>query len=202
MLRMKSSSSLGDNGHSPRAVGALRAIRVDARYRATPERVFFAWLDPDVARRWLFATATRPIAQAEIDARAGGAFRFVDRRDAHRGEHRGEYIEIVAHRRLVFSLALVDRPAVPTRVSIEIEGSRAGCQLSLTHESVPSDLVRVTEARWTGILYGLGVTLDSLAGDPMPKRRRIVPGPVLQRLALSQAASRRESQPPRNPRSE
>ena len=54
-------------------------VRVDARYGALPERVFNAWLDPDVARQWLFATATRPLAHVAIDARAGGSFRFVER---------------------------------------------------------------------------------------------------------------------------
>jgi len=38
---------------------------------------------------------------------------------------------------------------------------KTGCELALTHESVPPECARHTEARWTGILYGLGVTLDS-----------------------------------------
>jgi hypothetical protein len=31
----------------------------------------------------------------------------------------------------------------------------------LVHENLSSDAVRYLEDRWTGILYGLGVTLDS-----------------------------------------
>ena len=199
---MKSPQRLGNNGRSHPAVAAPATIRVDARYGAVPRRVFNAWLDPDIAGKWLFATATRPIASVEIDARVAGPFRFVERREGSRVEHTGEYIEIVPHRRLVFSLALDDRPRVLTRVSVEIEPRGVGCQLSLTHENVPSDQVDATEARWTGILYGLGVTLDSYADDPMAKRRRIAPDAVVRHLALDDPAGRRDFQPPRNPRSE
>jgi hypothetical protein len=87
-------------------------------------------------------------------------------------------------------------------VSVVIEPRGIGCQLSLTHENVPSDQVDATEARWTGILYGLGVTLDSYADDPMAKRPRIAPDAVAQHLALDDPAGRRDFQPPSNPRSE
>ena len=51
-----------------------RSIHVTRRVRGTPEQLFDAWLDADVARRWLFATATEPMTQVEIDARVGGSF--------------------------------------------------------------------------------------------------------------------------------
>ena len=102
----------------------------------------------------------------------------------------------------MFSLALDDRPRVLTRVSVEIEPRETGCMLSLTHEDLPADRVQDMEARWTGILYGLGVTLDSYADDPMAKRRRIAPDAVVRHLALDDPAGRRDFQPPSNPRSE
>ena len=159
-------------GHVGSAVSARRsalkmqrhaAIRVTHRYDAPSARVFFAWLDPEVARRWLFATASRPMAHVEIDARAKGAFCFVDRRDDEIARYTGEYVEIFPHRRLVFKLSLENRPHVVTRVTVEIAPLKKGCDLTLTHEDVPSDHAEHIEARWTGILYGLGVTLDSAA---------------------------------------
>ncbi len=136
-------------------------IRVMRRYAAAPERVFDAWLDPVVARRWLFATASRPLAHVEIDARVAGCFCFVERRARDVTRYRGEYIEIVPHRRLVFTLCSDAYPRVDARVRVDIAALAAGCELRLTQQNVPADHAEHIEGRWTGMLYGLGVTLDS-----------------------------------------
>ncbi|MCW5605067.1 MAG: SRPBCC domain-containing protein, partial [Burkholderiales bacterium] len=73
-------------------------VRVTQRFGAPAERVFDAWLDPEVAGRWLFATAWRPPARVKIDARVGGSFCFVERRDGMEIEHAGAYVEIVRPR--------------------------------------------------------------------------------------------------------
>jgi uncharacterized protein YndB with AHSA1/START domain len=137
------------------------AIRVTRRFSARSDHVFNAWLDPGIAGRWLFATASRPMAHVEIDARVEGSFCFVDRRDSEITEYTGEYIEIVPERRLVFTLSLEENPHVVTRVTVEIAPLTKGCELTLTHENLPQDRASHIEGRWTGILYGLGVTLDS-----------------------------------------
>jgi len=157
----------GKNGNArPRAARPPR-IRVTRRFRAPHERVFRAWLDPEIAGRWLFATALHPMTEVEIEPRVGGSFRFADRRDGTNVEHAGRYLEIVPHRRLVFTLALGKRPRVRTRVIAEISPLKTGCKLALTHEDVPAERAGEAEARWVGLLYGLDETLA--AG---PGRRR------------------------------
>ncbi|MGH8661906.1 MAG: SRPBCC family protein [Burkholderiales bacterium] len=136
-------------------------VRVLQRYRAPAGRVFDAWLDSKRAGRWLFATATCPMAQVKIDARVGGSFSFVDGNDARGVEYVGEYLEIVRPRRLVFTLAMESRPRAVTRVTVEIEGLKSGCELRLLHENVPSRQAIQAEKRWTGVLYGLGETLGA-----------------------------------------
>jgi uncharacterized protein YndB with AHSA1/START domain len=137
------------------------ALRVTKRYSAPPERIFDAWIDPAIARAWLFATASRPMAHVRIDARVGGAFRLVDERHGQVIEYAGEYVELSPHRRLVFTLALENRPHEMTRVVVEIARLKARSKLTLVHENVPAQMVSRLKARWIGILYGLGVTLDS-----------------------------------------
>jgi uncharacterized protein YndB with AHSA1/START domain len=134
-------------------------IRVSQRFDAPPERVFDAWLDPAMASSWLFATALHPIARVEIDARPGGSFRFVDRRDGDETEHTGRYLEIAPPRRLAFTLSAGAGGRDTTRVSVEITAQASGCELTLTHESVPRGEASRTEGRWTGMLYGLGTRL-------------------------------------------
>jgi uncharacterized protein YndB with AHSA1/START domain len=138
------------------------AVRVTYRYGVPPARVFDAWLDPELAGRWLFATASHPIAHPEIDPRVGGSFRFVDRRSSEVAKYSGEYVEIVPHRRLVFTLSMEKPPCAVTRVVVEIARVARGCVLKLTHEHVPREHASRIEGRWTGILYGLGETIDPI----------------------------------------
>ena len=134
------------------------AVHLTRRFDASARQVFDAWLDPAMAGRWLFATATRPMTHVMIEARVGGRFRLANRRD---GVHRGRFVEIVPHRRLVFEHVDAEHPGVTTRVAINIAPRKRGCALRLIHENLPPGHAEHTEARWDGILYGLGETLDS-----------------------------------------
>jgi len=161
---MKSLLRPRKNGRSRSIAQRPAAIRITRRFSAPSEQVFDAWLDPEVAGRWLFATASRPMTHVEIDARVEGAFCFADRRDGEIIEYSGEYIEIVPHRRLAFTLSMEDHWYITTRVTVEITALKTGSELTLVHEDVPPHYADHTEARWTGILYGLGATLDSRSG--------------------------------------
>ena len=149
------------SGESRSYAGPYRTLRLTRRFDARPQRVFDAWLEPSFAARWLFATASRPIAHVEIDARIGGAFRFVDRDDGNALEYAGEYTEIVPHRRLAFRLVMPCAEPMITRVTVASGSLNRGSRLKLIHENVPSVTARYINDRWTGILYGLGVTLAS-----------------------------------------
>lgn len=105
---MTSLMSPGKNSGSRSIAQRPAAIRITRRFSAPPEHVFDAWLDPEVAGRWLFATASRPMTHVEIDARVEGSFCFAEQRDGETIEYTGEYVEIVPHRRLVFTLSMED----------------------------------------------------------------------------------------------
>jgi len=137
-------------------------VRVTQRFSASADRVFNAWVDPKIAGKWLFATASRPMSRVKIDARVGGSFLFVDRQDGDEVEHTGEYFEIVQPRRLAFTLSMENSPRVMTRVTTEIIPLETGCELRLAHENVPPEHASHAEGRWTGMLYGLGETLKSV----------------------------------------
>jgi uncharacterized protein YndB with AHSA1/START domain len=139
----------------------VHTIHVRDRYDAPPRRIFDAWLDPTAAGRWLFATASVPMTDVCIDARVGGSFRCADRQGATTFAFAGRYVEIVPHRRLVFTLSTPRQP-VASLVTVTIAPHGTGGALDLVHEHLSSDEARYLEDRWSGILYGLGVMLDSL----------------------------------------
>lgn len=110
------------------------------------------------------------MAHVEIDARVGGSFRLAERRNGASTKHRGRYLEIVPPRRLVFTLREGRRARKTTRVTVEIDRRRQGCELRLCHEHLPPNHVHDVETRWTGILYGLGETLATHSKPALPVR--------------------------------
>jgi uncharacterized protein YndB with AHSA1/START domain len=134
-------------------------VRVSHAYTASPERVFDAWLDPKRAAKFLFATETGNVVRCEIDARVGGTFNIVDRRDGKDVLHTGKYVEIDRPRRLVFDFAVPEYSEEWTRVSIDITPRGSGCELTLTHDGVFEDYTQRTEHGWTTILAALEKTL-------------------------------------------
>jgi uncharacterized protein YndB with AHSA1/START domain len=138
------------------------AVRVTRRFGARSERVFDAFLDSELAGRFMFATPSGEMVRVEIDARVGGSFLFVDRRNGQDVAHSGRYLVINRPRRLVFSFSVDGFASEPDRVTIEITETSTGCELALTHEMKPewaaySDR---TQAGWGMILDGLTAVLD------------------------------------------
>jgi uncharacterized protein YndB with AHSA1/START domain len=87
--------------------GSTSRVVVAKAFAASPERVFDAFLDLEVARRFLFATASGEMITAQIDARVGGQFSFIERRpDMGAVRHVGEYLEIERPGRLVFTFGV------------------------------------------------------------------------------------------------
>ncbi len=134
-------------------------VTVARRFAASPGQVFEAWLNPEKARRFLFATEAGQMTRVEIDARAGGRFTFVDRRDGEEVEHTGKYLEIDRPQLLVFTLSVGKYSANESRVVIEIAPQGSGCELALTHVGVQPEYASRTEAGWMEILGGLAWTL-------------------------------------------
>jgi len=143
-------------------------IRVTHRFRASPERVFDAWLAPESAGKWLFATPTGRMVRVEVDPRVGGRFAFVDRRGGEEVEHLGEYLALERPHCLVFRFAVPKFSPERTRVCLEIVPGDGGCMLTLTHEGVLSAYASRTAEGWTTILDGLEAALSD--GNPSSAR--------------------------------
>ncbi len=137
----------------------LRAasVRVSRRLRASPERLFDAWLDAREARAFLLAGRIGHLLCARIDARVGGEFRIVHHRGAEAVEYSGEYLEIDRPHRLVFSLFVEKYAQWDDRVIVELAPVAGESLLVLTHElSLPNPAQRSRVQRgWEKVLDGL-----------------------------------------------
>jgi uncharacterized protein YndB with AHSA1/START domain len=140
--------------------GPMVQVRVTHRFSQPAEQVFDAWLDPDSAGRWLFATPTGKMVRVAIDARVGGSFTFVDRRDGQDVEHTGQYLEIDRPRRLVFTFMVPKYSTESTTVTIDVMPLGTGSALTLTHDGVLPDYASRTQEGWGKILTGLAATLN------------------------------------------
>jgi uncharacterized protein YndB with AHSA1/START domain len=133
-----------------------QTITVTHRYDASPEKVFDAFLDVNIARRFLFATATGEMIEAEIDPRVGGRFSFVDRRpDMGDVRHVGEYVEIDRPRRLVFTFAVPQFDPAVTEVTVEVRPEGEGSVVTLNNAGVLDAYAKGTQDGWNRILAGL-----------------------------------------------
>ena len=133
-------------------------IIITRRFDFSIERVFDAWLDPDKAGKFLFATPTGKMVRVEIDARVGGSFN-ITRRDGEDVEHVGTYLEIDRPRRLVFTFGVPKFSAQMTRVSIDLKPLPTGCELTLTHEGVLPEWLDSAREGWGKIVDGLSAHL-------------------------------------------
>lgn len=134
----------------------MAELTVSHRYPFPAEKVFDAWLDPRVARRFLFATPDGEMIRAEADPRVGGRFVFVDRRpEMGDVEHVGEYLEIDRPRRLVFSFAVPQYDPGDTTVTLDFRPDGDGCVVTLRHAGVLEEWTKQTVQGWTTILATL-----------------------------------------------
>jgi uncharacterized protein len=138
------------------------------------ERVYAAWTDPELVRRWLLPNSC-VARDAKTHARHGERY-WIHGVGADGSEYEisGEYLEVLPNRRIVktwsYEGPAARLPAKPTRVHAEFEKTPAGSgtELTIRHE-VPGrpNLIRLRQS-WTECLDGLQALLDELppAGGP------------------------------------
>src|SRR6476620_8388665 len=89
-------------------------VRVQRAYACAAETIYDAWLDPGVARHFLFATPPAgEVTTCEIDPGLNGRFVVVDRRPMDEGggssvdmRHEGRFLQLDRPRRIAFTFWL------------------------------------------------------------------------------------------------
>lgn len=127
---------------------------------APPADVFAAWGDPESLAVWMCPSDDMSPATVEVDFRVGGAFRIVMHGPERDYGHRGEYLEIVAPSRLVFTWVsdFVPPEEARTRVTVTLEPVGTDqTRIKLVHEELPAtDTYAGHLEGWATILRKLG----------------------------------------------
>ena len=145
----------------------MSEVRATRRFEAPAETVFDAWLDPETARRWLFATPYGEMVRVEIDPRVGGRFEIVERRGGDEVLHTGVYEEIERPSRLAFTLQVPKYAANSDRVTIDIAPDGGGSVLSLAQgvsKGAPASPEQI-ERGWNTVLASLASAVEAKGGE-------------------------------------
>ena len=138
----------------------LDPVEIHRSIFAQPEKVFDAWVKPELIRKWLFVGPTSEIINIEIDLRVQGKFSILEFENSTNEyiDHYGKYIKIDRPRKLAFTLSVPKHFPGETVVSIEIVATQNETELRLTQTGVSKD---VTEGSWIKMFGQLSLVLEN-----------------------------------------
>jgi uncharacterized protein YndB with AHSA1/START domain len=114
-------------------------IRLHRVFRATPERVYRAFLDADAMAKWLPPHGFTGKVQ-HLDARVGGTYRmsFTNFNTGTTHTFGGKFLELVPNERLLYTDVFED-PNLPgeIRTTVALEKVSVGTEIHVTQEGVP-----------------------------------------------------------------
>lgn len=114
-------------------------IRLHRILRATPERVYRAFLDADAMAKWLPPNGFTGKVH-ELDARVGGRYKmtFTNFTTGESHAFGGEYLELVPHERIRYTDTF-DDPNLPGAIqtTISLRAVACGTELNVEQAGVP-----------------------------------------------------------------
>lgn len=114
-------------------------VRLHRVLRATPEKVYRAFLEPDAMVKWLPPNGFTAKVH-EMDARVGGSYRmaFTNFTTGRGHSFGGKYLELVPHERICYTDQF-DDPNLPgaMRTSITLRTVFCGTELNIVQEGLP-----------------------------------------------------------------
>ena len=114
-------------------------IRLHRVFRATPERVYRAFLDPEAVVKWLPPNGFTARVH-HMDAREGGSYKmsFTNFTTGKSESFGGEYKELVPHERIRHTDKF-DDPNLPGEMLVTITFKKVlvGTEVNITQEGVP-----------------------------------------------------------------
>jgi uncharacterized protein YndB with AHSA1/START domain len=157
------------NAEAPATLSVQREIVI----RARPQTVYAFFVDPERLMRWKGI-------DARIDVRPGGIYRV---NVTGQNVARGEYVEVIPNRRLVFTWGWEAPEGAPnplppgsSRVEVDLIAEGDATRVRLTHSGLPNATVLGGQTEgWEHYLARLRIVAED--GDPGPDPWVSAPAP-------------------------
>jgi uncharacterized protein YndB with AHSA1/START domain len=129
------------------------SLTLKRRLKASPDKVFAAWTEPQKLLKW-FGPDAGPVNDASVDSRVGGRYAITFHTEDGEQHHiSGLYREVVPNEKLVFTWAWRTMPERESLVTLLIKPDGSGSLLTLIHEQFFDEAARDRHARgWVGCL--------------------------------------------------
>jgi uncharacterized protein YndB with AHSA1/START domain len=129
------------------------SLTLKRQLKASPERVFAAWTEPEKVKAW-FGPGQVSCTHVEFDLRVGGRYRITAiTPDGEKHEVSGVLREVVRNERLVYTWAWHTTPERESLVTVEFKPDGNGTLLTLTHSQfVDEDARDRHQFGWNGAL--------------------------------------------------
>jgi uncharacterized protein YndB with AHSA1/START domain len=143
-------------------------IRLYRVFRATPERIYRAFLDADAMVKWLPPNGFTGKVQ-HMDAKVGGTFKmsFTNFTTGKSHSFGGQYLELVPHERLRYT-DVFDDPNLPgeIRVTVTLKKVSCGTEVNIVQEGVPDVIpAEACYLGWQESLILLGKLVEAEISD-------------------------------------
>lgn len=139
-------------------------VHVTRFIAASRERLYDAWLNPEIRRRWWITVRGDGPTACEIDARVGGRYcikqigsgaESADPDDDYEWIMEGEFLELVEPEKIAFTWKVnhPDEPPTNEVVTVEFREAGGGTEVTITHTGIISPRLREgTQQGWTKLL--------------------------------------------------
>ncbi|USK31758.1 SRPBCC domain-containing protein [Bacillus sp. F19] len=118
-------------------------LKMTRNFDVEPERVFDAWLNPEMMRKWFF-TLEGTNKAATNDPQVGGTWEIIDHRGGKDYRAIGEYLEIDPPKKLVFTFKMPQFSESEDTITVELRELQQGCEMTFSQNiNVPH------EENWT-----------------------------------------------------
>jgi uncharacterized protein YndB with AHSA1/START domain len=134
-------SSYDENENKPNmTTNNTNTVRLHRVLRATPERVYRAFLDADAMAKWLPPNGFTGKVH-HLDAKVGGTFKmsFTNFTTGKSHSFGGKYLELTPHERIRYTDKF-DDPNLPGEIQVNVTLKKVSCgtELNISQEGVPA----------------------------------------------------------------